>query len=289
MRFRAELALLLILAACAGGRGRPGVLDYPVKVGQPYQVQGRWYYPRDDTHYDAVGMASWYGPGFHGLTTANGEPYDMNGMTAAHKTLPLPSYVEVTNISNGQKQIVRVNDRGPFVDGRVIDLSRQAAAVLGVQRMGVAKVRVRRVYPPESVRLALRSGAAVGPAQTAAFVPPPPVAPAPQRTILSPTVPPVRTVDLPPAIPAPVATGTIFIQVAAVSDAGKAEWLAGYLKPFGAISTQSNGAGLIRVRVGPYATREAASEVLAKVREAGYQEAMIVAGPSSNHEVLPQP
>src|SRR3546814_7440441 len=121
-------------------------------VGNPYQVLGQWYYPKDDRDYDQTGIASWYGPKFHGLSTANGETYDMDRVSAAHKTLPLPSYVEVTNLENGRRIIARVNDRGPFVGDRVIDLSRRSAELLDVVRKGTAKVRVRRVYPAEDVR-----------------------------------------------------------------------------------------------------------------------------------------
>src|SRR3546814_633676 len=102
----------------------------------------------------ATGIASWYGPKFHGLSTANGETYDMDRVSAAHKTLPLPSYVEVTNLENGRRIIARVNDRGPFVGDRVIDLSRRSAELLDVVRQGTAKVRVRPVFPPYDVRLA---------------------------------------------------------------------------------------------------------------------------------------
>ena len=116
-------------------------------VGQPYQVAGRWYTPRVDTSYDKRGKASWYGSNFHGRLTANGEIFDQNAITAAHPTLPLPSYVRVTNLDNGRSLIVRVNDRGPFVADRVIDLSRRSADMLGYLNTGVANVRVQYVGP----------------------------------------------------------------------------------------------------------------------------------------------
>ena len=109
---------------------------------RPYQIKGQWYYPKDDPDYDQTGIASWYGEPFHGRKTAIGEIYNMNAVSAAHKTLPLPSYVQVTNLDNGRVLRVRVNDRGPFVHGRIIDLSRRAAQLLGFERQGVAKVRV---------------------------------------------------------------------------------------------------------------------------------------------------
>ena len=117
------------------------------KVGSPYQVGGVWYVPHEQPGYDKVGTASWYGADFHRRPTANGEIFDMNAITAAHTTLPLPSIVEVTNLGNGRKLQVRVNDRGPFVGGRIIDLSRAAALELGYQRAGTARVRVRYVGP----------------------------------------------------------------------------------------------------------------------------------------------
>jgi rare lipoprotein A (peptidoglycan hydrolase) len=114
-------------------------------VGQPYQVRGVWYYPKEQPDYDEIGIASWYGEAFHNHYTADGEVFDMTLPSAAHTTLPLPSLVEVTNLANGKTLIVRVNDRGPFVDGRVIDLSKEAAAELGFVAAGVTRVRVRYV------------------------------------------------------------------------------------------------------------------------------------------------
>ena len=122
------------------------------KVGNPYQVAGKWYYPAEDYNYREEGIASWYGPGFHGKRTANGEIYDMNALTAAHKTLPMPSVVMVTNLENGRAMKVRVNDRGPFVDGRIIDLSRRAAQLMGMEQQGTARVLVELV-PEDSMTL----------------------------------------------------------------------------------------------------------------------------------------
>jgi rare lipoprotein A len=113
----------------------------------PYQVNGHWYYPEDQPDYDQVGTASWYGDAFNGKPTADGEIFDMWGLTAAHKTLPLPSLVQVTNLDNGKSMQVRVNDRGPFVGDRLIDLSKGAADQLGVLRPGLAHVRVQYVGP----------------------------------------------------------------------------------------------------------------------------------------------
>ncbi|MCB1490764.1 MAG: septal ring lytic transglycosylase RlpA family protein [Rhodobiaceae bacterium] len=115
------------------------------KVGSPYTVKGRTYKPAYQPDYDKVGIASWYGSDFHGRKTANGEVYNMNAFTAAHKTLPLPTYARVTNLANGKSIVVRINDRGPFASDRIIDLSRKAAETLEFTRAGTAKVRVQYV------------------------------------------------------------------------------------------------------------------------------------------------
>ncbi|WGM39358.1 septal ring lytic transglycosylase RlpA family protein [Caulobacter sp. NIBR1757] len=145
------------LAACATPRLSPRMADSkpaPSKPGgrvpgtmRPYQVGGIWYTPREQPGYNEVGIASWYGQQFHNRQTANGENFDMWVVSAAHKTLPLPCIVEVTNLDNGKKIKVRVNDRGPFVGGRIIDMSRAGADALGFAGKGTARVRVRYVGP----------------------------------------------------------------------------------------------------------------------------------------------
>jgi rare lipoprotein A len=117
------------------------------RVGEPYVVGGRMYVPQYDPHYKAVGLASWYGDDFYGRYTANGEIFDMNSISAAHPTMPLPSYARVTNLQNGHSLIVRVNDRGPYARNRIIDLSMRAAHLLGLYRSGTALVRVEYVGP----------------------------------------------------------------------------------------------------------------------------------------------
>ncbi|CBI76438.1 Rare lipoprotein A [Bartonella clarridgeiae 73] len=114
-------------------------------IGKPYQIKGKQYYPKADPTYQRVGQASWYGSYFHGRLTANGEVYNMNLLTAAHPTLPLPSYARVTNLKNGSSIIVRVNDRGPYIKNRIIDLSKQAATMLGYLNQGTADVKVEYV------------------------------------------------------------------------------------------------------------------------------------------------
>lgn len=158
------VGLCILLSACSLGGGptrdaQLGVAASPriaagrsvpkgggiYKVGRPYKVGGRWYVPREVRHYDRTGVASWYGAAFHGRRTANGEIYDMNALTAGHPILPLPSYAYITNLSNGRTILVRINDRGPYVNNRLIDLSRRSAGELGFTRHGLARVRVRYV------------------------------------------------------------------------------------------------------------------------------------------------
>jgi len=134
----------------------PRVIEYgdPVpkgggvrKIGDPYVAAGRTVVPEEDPDYDRTGVASWYGALFHGRKTANGEIYDMEALSAAHPTLPLPSYVKVTHMGNGRSLVVRVNDRGPFARDRIIDLSRRAAQLLGIRRSGTGPVRVTYLKP----------------------------------------------------------------------------------------------------------------------------------------------
>ena len=172
MQLRALILLTascLMLTACGSDRpvysgheesteGVPGFdsgkkLSPYVKLGQSYKVDGTWYVPHFQPDYDETGLASWYGPGFHGGATANGEKFDKHSMTAAHKTLPLPSIVKVTMVSTGKSAYVRINDRGPFVNDRLIDLSYGAAKEIGLLQKGVGKVRVQYMLA-ESQRFA---------------------------------------------------------------------------------------------------------------------------------------
>ena len=166
-RNAAALAACLVVANCAssnklvsrvdpkyGVSSSPRVVELgdPVpkgggtyRVGKPYTVAGRVYVPEEDVNYEQEGMASWYGDDFHGRLTANGEVFDMGALTAAHPTLPMPSYARVTNLANGKSLIVRVNDRGPYHGNRLIDVSNKAAELLEFKGIGVAKVRVEYV------------------------------------------------------------------------------------------------------------------------------------------------
>jgi rare lipoprotein A len=141
-----ELALFEELAPFAANPANAEAAPWQ-KIGAPYEAGGTWFIPAVEPDYDETGRASWYGPGFHGRPTANGEIFDQTVPTAAHPTLPIPSYVQVTNLANGRAMIVRVNDRGPFIGDRVIDLSARAAELLGYKDEGTAEVRVRYVGP----------------------------------------------------------------------------------------------------------------------------------------------
>jgi rare lipoprotein A len=198
----AGLVLGLVLSGCAPTKfavHRPtSIAAAPAaqpgyKVGSPYQVNGVWYYPAIDYNYDQTGIASWYGPGFVGQPTASGEVYDDNGMTAAHKTLPMPTLVRVTNLENGRQIQIRINDRGPFVNDRIIDLSRRSAQLLGMEEQGTARVRVQ-VMAEESRQLALALGAGEE------GVPQPTAAPAPKLSTQS-----LASLPAPASAPMPVA------------------------------------------------------------------------------------
>ncbi|HVJ43807.1 MAG TPA: septal ring lytic transglycosylase RlpA family protein [Dongiaceae bacterium] len=278
----------------------------PYKVGKPYQVDGVWYYPKVDMDYDETGIASWYGPGFHGQYTANGEVYDQNGLTAAHKTLPLPSMVRVTNLDNGRSIEVRVNDRGPFVNGRIIDLTRRDAQLLGFIDQGTAKVRVQ-VMKEESMALAAlgssQGGENAGPKPLAApsgsvsATPLPPIgksqppsapSPAPQpRATQTAAVPPTKSVIGQTIAPQPdgkvqlqpVRATNIYIQAGAFTRQSNAQLLTSKLSAFGPVRMMPVQVGnqlFYRVRLGPLADVDQADQVLQRVIHSGQTEARIV-------------
>ena len=150
-RLKFIIAATLLLAGCASfserraaeEQGRRVAAGGIYKIGTPYEIEGDWYYPQEDATYDNTGIASWYGSKFHGRRTANGEIFDMDLLTAAHPTLPMPVRAKVTNLENGRSVVVRINDRGPFAKDREIDMSRHAADVLGFKEKGTAQVRVQ--------------------------------------------------------------------------------------------------------------------------------------------------
>jgi rare lipoprotein A len=277
MRFnRLSVSLVLLLAACATPNRPPAPVSQPapakpagpgVKIGKPYQVFGVTYYPADDRGYDQVGIASWYGPTFHEKATATGEIYNQDDVTAAHKTLPMPSWVEVTNLDNGRSLVVRINDRGPFVEGRIIDLSRRSAQILGVDRPGLARVRVKRVFPAGD-------WARETPARPVLAAASPPALPAAEPVVTAAAAPSPVMVAL-PAPAAPVRADARFIQVAALSDEGRARALASVLGDFGPAGAYATPNGLWRVRIGPLEAARAA-ELIGTVRAAGYADARIL-------------
>ncbi len=259
------------------------------KIGNPYQINGVWYYPAVDYNYDETGIASWYGPGFDGHMTAQGEVYDQNALTAAHKTLPMPTLVRVTNLENGRQIQVRINDRGTFVNDRIIDLSRRAAQLLGMDDKGTAKVRVQ-VMAEESRQLALALGAGED------GQPQPAAAPAPKVTAealpgspvqVQPSAPPKPSVVAPAPLPQPSPTvvqepvrpTNIFIQAGAFLQPTNADRLRARLAGVGSarvIPVQLGAQRFYRVRVGPIATVEEADRMLDQIIAMGNKDARLV-------------
>lgn len=253
------------------------------KVGDPYEIDGIWYYPKKDLDYRETGIASWYGKPFHGRATANGEVYDMNTLTAAHKTLPMPTYVRVSNLENGRALVVRVNDRGPFVHGRIIDLSRRSAQLLGFEREGIARVRVVAVPSPEEVEIAAKP---VTP-DSARFA----VKAAPIVAVQTAPLPPPKGIAAAPPLDAPKPQGNngvkvkkveptqLYVQAGAFSFLENAERLRKRLSDLAEATVtpaQVDGRALYRVRVGPLANVEQADTTLAKLIDNGHIDARIV-------------
>ncbi len=231
-----------------------------------YDVFGKRYYVLSSSvGYVERGVASWYGPGFHKERTSTGEPYDMYGMTAAHKTLPLPVFVRVTNLQNGLSVVVRVNDRGPFVDNRIIDLSYTAASKLGMLRNGTAMVEVRSID--------LREESSAAPIVTAATLEPvtvPPAAASPEPGAPVPTAP--STVVAPPAV------APLYIQAGAFSDPKNAERLADKLRGggYGKVFVRENqiaGRRMFRVRIGPVPDVAEFDRIVAALERVGISDA----------------
>lgn len=244
----------------------PRVEPFARATLRPYTVLGRSYTPiTEDVPFRQRGLASWYGRQFHGARTANGEIYDMFAMTAAHPTLPLPSYARVTNLKTGASVIVRINDRGPFHDGRIIDLSYVAAQRLGI--LATAEVEVVRFTHAEIASGRWQQGTQV------AAAPPPPPAPAPAATaaVVLPATPPTATpLPNPPAATAAVPSGWA-VQLGAFAQATNAESLrdslAAALQRAGndlAPRVEHDGS-VYRVLVGNAADRAAAAALAARL------------------------
>jgi len=247
------------------------------RYGNPpfYDVFGKRYYVlASSSGYVERGVASWYGPGFHKIRTSTGEPYDMYGMTAAHKTLPLPAYVRVTNLQNGRSIVVRVNDRGPFVGNRIIDLSYTAAAKLDMLRDGTAMVEVRVIdpeAPPENTSLITFAAAVTGTTAAQAAQ----SAQSPQSAQSAPA----------PASSAPATSGwtplpaaPLFVQAGAFADPANAERLAARLRDqsFNNVFVREDdvaGRHLYRVRIGPVPDVPAFDRIVGALEQAGVSDA----------------
>jgi len=290
--------------------GSSGMDDSRYKVGNPYQIAGVWYYPTEDWDYVETGIASWYGPKFHGRDTANGEVFDMNLVSAAHRTLPMPSYVMVTNLDNGRTMEVRVNDRGPYAHGRIIDLSKRAAELLGFKKNGTARVKVELIRE-KSMRVARNAGrpglqlakndspikvdklpkASVSQERLA---PPPGQATAQPAVHTAPANNYVQTASATGATSAPVTSTplaepavtvaavqptNLYIQAGAFSQYANAYRVKAALAQIGEVkitSTIVNGTELFRVRIGPLQTVDLADAKLEKIISTGYANARVI-------------
>ncbi len=248
-----------------------------------YDVNGqRFTVLASSDNYVERGVASWYGPDFQGHNTSSGERYDMYGMTAAHKTLPIPCYARITNLSNGRSVVVRINDRGPFVGNRIVDLSYSAATRLDIVRTGTAFVELRTVGPDAP------STAVTTPIVAAAAPASPPSAPLimPTSSVSAATASPEPASpqsaqppepEEPQAVAAPVA---LYIQVGAFADEGNAQRLVQRLQSAGisqvfSLPSPDSARALRRVRIGPIATVEEFDRLAAQLASLGYREARL--------------
>ena len=236
---RSRIKVILLCAALGGCAAAPtprpggGTATGPLKIGKPYRVAGTLYTPSDDRRFEQTGVASWYGEELRGRPTANGERFDPDGLTAAHRTLPMPSWVAVTARDTGRTIVVRVNDRGPFASNRIIDLSQGAARQLGITGRGSHEVRVRRVAGPDT-----------RPASTLA-----------------------RQRDQSSSAVMPNGAGPWFVQVASFSSRDRAEDLADRLS-----ARVVEGDGVWRVRIGPFDRADSARSTLARLAASGYPD-----------------
>lgn len=286
------LAATLLISGCSSkrsafhGKGSPTYRQSgPVpkgggvyKVGNPYQIAGRWYHPKIDDTYDRTGVASWYGPKFHRRMTSNGEWFDMNRISAAHPTLPLPSYARVTNLENGRAVVVRINDRGPYAHDRMIDLSKQAADTLGFIRNGTAKVRVQYVgraplegddprVEEENRRLIARNNGSAKPFYTAS---------ARKRAVPNPVM-----AQKPVIMPATgqALSGRHYVQVAAYANEQNARRARTRVAEFGnarLVPTRIGRMIFHRVRIGPFDDQKTAVQARTRAVGLGFESARIV-------------
>ena len=268
------------------------------KLGSPYEIDQVWYYPSYEPHYTRTGIASWYGPAFHGRPTANGEVFDMNAVSAAHPTLPLPSRVRVTNLENGRQLELRVNDRGPFVDGRLIDLSRRAAQLLGFYRQGLTEVRVEYLgldhlepdvpWPVEQPPVVAAAAPEPEPEPEPEVASKPRWTPRAASDVLLPPDKPVRTASASPprklerqqAAVAARSSRSLLVEAAVLDGRDAADRLGDRVKALGVVAVEPerrNGRVVYAVRIGPVASDDEASLILAALNRAGFTESHIVA------------
>ncbi len=236
------------------------------KVGQPYQIFGKWYYPKVDRYYQETGMASWYGPKFHKRPTANGEVFNKHIISAAHRTLPLPSIVRVTNLENGRELTLRVNDRGPFAHDRIIDLSEKAAKKLGMHHKGTAKVKVVLDRKATAKLFGKKNWLA-------------------KNNRSKQSAPKIYDVNILPnnavTLHRATAKSGHFIQVGAFNQNQSAVKVADNMKKFGNVFIEGvtfEGNTLYRVKIGPFNRRNSAELTLNKITKSGYKDAIIVEG-----------
>lgn len=272
MRIILSLLLLSLLAACSIAPS-PEENQKLYKVGKPYTILGQSYTPREDPYYDEVGEASWYGPGFHGRKTANGERFDKYDLTAAHRTLPMPSMVKVTNLENGKSLNLRVNDRGPFAKDRIIDVSKKAARVLGFELQGKAHVRVQ-FLPEETAelfggrvpeKLKPRQYASYGTANAQKIQKPEPII---EEEIAEETVIPRQIEQY----------GSYRVQVGTFRVRENARRVSNDVSRFGVAQMkeiEQEGERLYQVRVGAFKTMSDAEATLNLIQQSGYQDALL--------------
>jgi rare lipoprotein A len=283
------LSMALLLSACSTSRAPGRTTQGTYKVGTPYKIDGVWYYPHEDFSYDETGIASWYGAAFHGGATANGEIYNKDELTAAHRTLPLPTLARVTNLENGRSIVVRINDRGPYAHGRIIDMSQRAAQLLGFEQKGTAEVRVQ-VLSDESKAIAdaERQYGHAESSQTASVAPVESVAVAePQVKNLEPvqTTPEVHqqlltTKPVQAVVQVPVSgQHRIFVQAGAFTVPENAEKMKARFSKLGNVSISDvvvNGTTYHRVRVGPLNDVPQADAMIKRLMQAGVTNARTV-------------
>lgn len=284
-----------------GAPAPPAAVPHPAfKVGDPYQVNGVWYYPQEQPNYDTTGIASWYGEDYQGKPTADGELFDRNGVTGAHPTLPMPVNVRVTNLENGRSIVVRINDRGPYVNGRILDLSEHAAELLGFRAEGLARVRVTYLGRAELNGPGLATPAEETPMEIANAVPAAPVKPV-EVGMLPPVTgvaiaadkpvaalpQPVEQTILPPLpeaadgqvieMPVPAVTA-LYVQAGAFLSLTNANYLASRLSSAGArvSAGTKDGRPIYRVRVGPFQSVDDADAALVRIEGLGQNDAQIV-------------